>query len=146
MVNGAVDSSSEFCYKVRMDNFLKDLWERKRSLKRQLEQFNAAERAYRAAAKVVPKRMKTQKKVRKLKKMTIKQSVIQILMAHPHGLTARQILEKLRETSRPELPRHVLSPQLSRLLQEGRLTHKGRVWSLPQSDLLELGGDGDAIV
>lgn len=144
-----------------MDDFLKNIRDRKRELKQKLEQLNAAERAYRAAAKgarrkpvatevlpgfnkVAPPRRNTMV-LPGMKTPTIKQSVMRLLESHPNGLTALQILEKLQQTVRPELQRHVLSPQLSRLRQDGHLSHFGNVWSLSQPNVLEQGGDDAAI-
>jgi hypothetical protein len=156
-----LDSAYVFWHIARMDDFLRGIRDRKRELKQQLEQLNAAERAYRAAAKGVrskpttsavlpgldkatpPKRNTTI--LPGMKTPTIKQSVMQLLENYPKGLTALQILEKLQQTVRPELQRHVLSPQLSRLRQEDRLSHIGNIWSLSQPTFLKQGGDDNAI-
>ena len=57
---------------------------------------------------------------------TIKQGVIMVLeKAAPDGLTALNILERLGNELGMHYPRTSLSPQLSRLKSEGKITLKG---------------------
>jgi hypothetical protein len=63
-------------------------------------------------------------------RLTIKQAVIKILERAPRGLAALQILERLRTEFQMDYPRTSLSPQLSRLKNEGKIGLKGNVWYL----------------
>lgn len=64
------------------------------------------------------------------KTRTIKEDTIALLKSYPQGLRARTILEKLNQTIRPTLLRETLSPQLSRLRQEGKLSYHDGKWAL----------------
>lgn len=62
-------------------------------------------------------------------RLTIKQAVLQILEPiAPRGLTALSILERLRTQFSMDYPRESLSPQLSRLKGEGKVTLEGGLW------------------
>ena len=67
-------------------------------------------------------------------KKTMKEAVVEILSAVPRGLTALDILRELNTRMNTTYPRTSLSPQLSRLKQEGKVTQSGIVWSLDKHD------------
>ena len=62
---------------------------------------------------------------------TIKQAVIEILAAEGKGLVALDLLNRLNDRNGSTLVRSSLSPQLSRLKQEGVLQLTGGFWHLP---------------
>lgn len=64
---------------------------------------------------------------------SIKEWVCDILNDDPLGLTSHQILETLRESGLPNLERTSLSPQLSRLKDEGKIFLEGGVWKLSEN-------------
>ena len=74
-------------------------------------------------------------KVRRPQEGTIKTHVIAILKEGGSGMTAGQILEKLRIQTGSTLLRSSLSPQLSRLKQEGYLELTGTHWHLPDQKI-----------
>lgn len=62
-------------------------------------------------------------------RLTIKQAVMKILTPlAPRGLSALSILERLRTDFDLNYPRESLSPQLSRLKNEGRVRLEGGIW------------------
>jgi len=76
-------------------------------------------------------RTKQSQAVKKARKTTIKQEVLEVLAEHPEGMTAIQILEQMKERSRPNLLRETLSPQLSRLKDDDKkIVVKEKVWRL----------------
>ena len=73
---------------------------------------------------------------------TIMSDVVELLSHFPKGLGSRAILERLNESSRPNLPRTSLSPQLTRLVQRGVLQYKNKKWMLAdQQFTLALSGN-----
>jgi hypothetical protein len=69
-------------------------------------------------------------------RLTIKELVRKALSEHfTHGATANQLLELFANAwGRTDVVRTSLSPQLSRLRQEGLLFRQGQVWRLRASD------------
>ncbi|KQU54880.1 hypothetical protein ASG72_04535 [Bosea sp. Leaf344] len=61
---------------------------------------------------------------------TIKEAVIEVLEVIGGGLTASDILAAINAKFGTDYPRTSLSPQLSRLKSEGKLTREGNLWSL----------------
>jgi hypothetical protein len=59
---------------------------------------------------------------------TIKEAVLQILDDFPEGLIALDILAKINDRFSIRLVRTSLSPQLSRLKQEGKIVNHGSTW------------------
>ena len=69
--------------------------------------------------------------VKKTRGTTIKQEVLEVLAERPEGMTALQILEQMKERSRPNLLRETLSPQLSRLKNDDKkIVVEHKVWRL----------------
>lgn len=66
---------------------------------------------------------------------TIKDMVKAILADRPHGLLAAEILAKIHRKFGVQIERTSLSPQLSRLRQEGHLHLEGGKWFPTQSFL-----------
>jgi hypothetical protein len=60
--------------------------------------------------------------------VTIKEAVMSVLQSYPNGLPALQILEEINKRNSTNYRRTSLSPQLSRLKQEGKLTQQGINW------------------
>lgn len=67
------------------------------------------------------------------KSPTIKQMVMIILEGHPDGLVALDILSKINERFNKSFVRTSLSPQLTRLFNEGKIHKRGKVWVLGPS-------------
>lgn len=65
--------------------------------------------------------------------MTIKQMVLQILNDNPEGLVALDILDEIEIRFDKTYARTSLSPQLSRLFNDGKIHKRGKVWILGQS-------------
>lgn len=64
------------------------------------------------------------------KEGTIKDYAVQVLADAPNGLVALDILARINERFGTDYPRTSLSPQLSRLKNEGRIARRGVVWFL----------------
>ncbi|MBU6525576.1 hypothetical protein OGR47_00900 [Methylocystis sp. MJC1] len=67
---------------------------------------------------------------RSIKPGTIMFDVMAILDGYPQGLTANEILDRINEIRTERVERTSLSPQLSRLRQDGYLELAGSVWRL----------------
>jgi predicted Zn-ribbon and HTH transcriptional regulator len=67
---------------------------------------------------------------RRLKGMTLKEAIVEILNQRGHGLTAAEILMELNSRHKTDFARESLSPQISRLRQEGHLELTDRIWHL----------------
>jgi hypothetical protein len=61
---------------------------------------------------------------------TIKEAALQILRDFPEGLIALDILAKINERYDLRLVRSSLSPQLTRLMRDGKLVAHDSVWRL----------------
>jgi hypothetical protein len=60
--------------------------------------------------------------------VTIKEAVLEVLEEHSKGLTALDILSNVNRRFNLGIERTSLSPQLSRLKHEGKITNFGAVW------------------
>lgn len=72
-------------------------------------------------------------------KMTIKEMVVEVLGVLPRGADALEILRLINERFNAGLARTSLSPQLSRLKQEGLLDRQGMTWFLNEKGPAEAG-------
>ena len=79
-----------------------------------------------------PKKLKkrTIKNTRKKAALTIKQMVVKLIGQNGAGLSAIDLMARIKAVYDLEIPRSSLSPQLSRLKQEGRLVDKSGIWCL----------------
>ena len=75
---------------------------------------------------------------RKVQTGTIKEAVIAILAEAGEGMTAGDLLVRLNERNNSALIRSSLSPQLSRLKQEGHIFLTGRIWHLAEQTPKEI--------
>jgi hypothetical protein len=72
---------------------------------------------------------------RKRPAITIKKAVLDVLRDQPKGLIALDILARVNHRFDLGIVRTSLSPQLSRLKQEGKVTNLGEIWRLvPQKN------------
>ncbi|WVT73442.1 hypothetical protein QM996_18505 [Sinorhizobium chiapasense] len=71
---------------------------------------------------------------------TIKEMVVDVLSGRPDGAEASDILQLILNSFGEEIPRSSLSPQLSRLKEEGTIVLHGRTWKLSEYDE---GSDGE---
>jgi hypothetical protein len=62
---------------------------------------------------------------------TIKEAIMSVLPEFPEGLLALDILAKINARFDLSLVRTSLSPQLTRLKREGRITNRGSIWLVP---------------
>lgn len=78
--------------------------------------------------------------VRSFRNITIKEAVLKVLKKHRNGLTALDLLPKVNELTGVNYERTSLSPQLSRLLHEGKLIRRKNIWILSNEgcDLTDL--------
>lgn len=65
---------------------------------------------------------------------TLKERIMYLLEKRPGGLVSQEILKELRAMGDPSLQRTTVSPQLSRLRQEGLVVNQNGVWRLPHKD------------
>lgn len=99
---------------------------------RELEELKHAEKVLLSYSSV------KQKPRPKLIEGSIKAHIMTLLTEFPSGLPASSILEKLKGDVLPQLVRTSLSPQLSRLKQEGRIEYIDKKWKIfSQEDALE---------
>lgn len=63
-------------------------------------------------------------------KMTIKEMILEVLGVLPAGADANKIIRVIRDRFGKDIPRTSLSPQLSRLRQEGHLDLDGSIWRI----------------
>lgn len=66
--------------------------------------------------------------------LTLKEMILLTLRARHHGADALTILDEINTRWNVGLERTSLSPQLSRLKNEGKLKLNGKVWHLAQQD------------
>ena len=95
-------------------------------LKAELRELNLAEAAIKTGVPVVAPAMSTGG----TGKPTIKEMVVAVLGARPDGAEATEIISLVSSRFGDEIPRSSLSPQLSRLKEEGTLVLDGRTWKL----------------
>jgi len=123
-----------------MSDFLFWIKKRREELKRELLELDAAEKMFlKSGIEPVKSPMLpfTEAETRALeladhKKQTIKEAVIAVLGTGPkHGLTANEILDRLKRVYDDSLVRTSLSPQLSRLKQEKKIVSNRPYWRLP---------------
>lgn len=69
--------------------------------------------------------------------MTIKEAVVNVLEDAPSGFSALDILREINTRFGWDYARESLSPQLSRLKQEGHINLTGRTWHLPEQSVPE---------
>lgn len=67
-------------------------------------------------------------------KLTIKEAILEVLQDYPDGLIALDLLPKINDRFSWKMARETLSPQLSRLKQEGKLLYREGVWTLPSKN------------
>lgn len=67
-------------------------------------------------------------------KVTIKEAILEVLQDYPEGLIALDLLPKINDRFSWRIARETLSPQLSRLKQEGKLLYRDGVWILPSKN------------
>ena len=77
-------------------------------------------------------------------KKTIKELVIDVLADMPDGADARQIIDMIAKRHSVIIQRPSLSPQLSRLKEDGLLELHGTIWKGAASGLKEKGSDQKA--
>jgi len=124
-----------------MDNFLEYVKRRKVALRKELAELEAAERIYRQSGAsdqdaTLPLNLSPQ-----MPRPTIKEGIVQLLEeVYPMGLTALEILDRLnRRWWRGELKRTSLSPQITRLKNDGKVENERGAWKSVKKDAPEAG-------
>jgi hypothetical protein len=114
---------------------IQELIDAERPLREKLEEIARERRELERTAKAIGlgSIINTRSESAEGQRKTIKEAVIEILNSKPHGLTAMDILKELNSMTDTKYPRTSLSPQLSRLKRDGRITQSGIVWSLAKS-------------
>lgn len=108
--------------------------QREKELQAELAQLQAMIRNLEAAMAVLQSSIQEHGIAGETPRMTIKEGVMQVLrQVAPRGLSALSILERLRVDLDMDYPRTSLSPQLSRLKQEGKIRLEGGVWFLNEN-------------
>ncbi|MEQ9326794.1 MAG: hypothetical protein RJQ21_05820 [Rhodospirillales bacterium] len=108
-----------------MNDFLKQIKQRKQELRAELARLTAAEKAYMSAGESPPRTSRAGVS----RGSTIKDEVLETLEGEVRGLKAVDILERI-QPAKPGLSRATLSPQLSRLRKEGKVHSYEGVWLL----------------
>jgi hypothetical protein len=67
-------------------------------------------------------------------KSTIKQMVIEVLQGRPEGADSSEIVQFIKQEFGEDVARSSLSPQLSRLKEEGKAVLNGKIWRLSEFD------------
>lgn len=117
-----------------MDDFFEYVKRRKAAIRKELAELETAERIYKQSGVGGGNPTLPLQTGVPVAKPTIRESVIQLLEeAHPMGLTALEILDRLnRRWWRGELQRTSLSPQISRLKKDGMVVSERGTWKLPK--------------
>lgn len=112
-----------------MNETLNQLLKDRRLLQEELRAVEAAIAAYERALQLSLFPQDSNRSNRR-RETTIKQDALNVLQKFPSGRSAREILVELNRTVRPELERETLSPQLSRLRRDGKLSYDNGIWSI----------------
>jgi hypothetical protein len=130
-----------------MDRFLKHIDVRKASirstiskLKDELQKLEYSEQVYRESGAVTNLTGYDGELVadeRPVQRVTIKERLITVLLAHPDGMTASQLLEFLRSAGLPNMSRQNLAPKLTRLKAEKTLERAYGLWKLKKHEIEE---------
>lgn len=100
-----------------------------KAFRAELAEIDAAERALEDAVNA-PARPRKERGQGGTGKKTLKELAVEVLWAHPEGLEASAILGEFAEKLGLTVRRESLSPQLSRLGQEGLLEREGLLWKI----------------
>lgn len=128
-----LDFGAEKCYILQMSQIRQfiearreEIKEQIAALKQELRELNLAEGAIKSG--VVPSR--DEGVASSSSRTTIKEMVVEVLEDRPNGAEASEIIELIANSFGESIARSSLSPQLSRLKEEGVLSLEGRVWLL----------------
>ncbi len=114
-----------------MNDFLQYVRKRRTALQRELSELEIAERIYRhSGVQMVPGQESLFAPIMPLLvRRSIKRMVTDLLdEMHPHGLTALEILDQIRVRWNIDIKRTSLSPQLTRLKNDGEIYNDKGVW------------------
>ena len=135
-----------------MDRFLKHLDVRKAGirsaiskLKDELQKLEYSEQVYRESGAVTDLTGYDREPMvdeRRSQRVTIKKRLITVLLAHPDGMTASQLLECLRSAGLPNMSRQNLAPKLTRLKAEETLERAYGLWKLKKREIEECDNEG----
>lgn len=106
--------------RAQLEEQLKEATSALHDLDREIAALDAAERRY--AAGVEPEETQS-RSTRQRARKTIKTMVVEILNAEPTGLTSADLAEFIHDFFDVDIERSSLSPQLSRLKDDGAITH-----------------------
>lgn len=103
-----------------------EIQEQIKALRAELNQLGEAEKLLSLPMSAVRQRVR----VTKAGAPTLKEMALEVLRHEPNGADANSILQGVKERFGVDVPRSSMSPQLSRLGQEGRVLLDGLVWRL----------------
>jgi len=106
-----------------------------KAYRKELAEIDAAERALAAAGGEAAK-PRRERGTSGTGRKTLKELAIDALREHPEGADAQTILAWIKERHGMEVARESMSPQLSRLGQEGTLARDGLLWRLVQARIV----------
>ncbi len=132
MLSKTLKSESATLTLAPMDDFLEYVKQRKAALRKELTELEAAERVYRHSGIASGGATLPLPLTAPSSRPTIKEAVVQLLEeVSPMGLTALEILERLnRRWWRGELKRTSLSPQITRLKNDGKVVSERGTWKV----------------
>jgi predicted glycosyltransferase len=115
-----------------IDRRLRELREAEIPLREQLSEIDRERREIEKTAKAIglESARKQDANHAETQKKTMKEVALEILSTAPKGLTALEILRELNTRMNTSYERTSLSPQLSRLKQEGKVVQDGIAWLL----------------
>lgn len=114
-----------------MNDFLQYVRKRRTALQRELSELEIAERIYRhSGVQMVPGQESLFEPIMPpLARRSIKRMVTDLLdEMRPHGLTALEIIDQIRVRWNVDVKRTSLSPQLTRLKNDGEIYNDKGVW------------------
>ena len=120
-----------------MTDFLGYVRKRRNTLQKELAELEIAERVYReSGVQIVSRQGRLDQAFTPLSlRITMKKMVCEILDdMHPHGLTARELLNQIHARYNIETKRESLSPQLTRLKNDGLVYNDKGVWKRKKDD------------
>ena len=120
---------------TNMIDFLGYIRKRRAELHKELGELDVAERVYRdSGVQMVPSQPDLLPEAPR-SRVTFKQMVVNILGdMHPHGFTARELIEQIGAHYQIVAKRESLSPQLTRLKNDNLIYNDNGVWKLVKED------------
>ena len=135
--NKTIDTGAGLPHFSNMDEFLEYVRRRRTKLKKELEELQGAERVYRQSLSAVTRiELLPSEVIRQIgEPRTLKEMVLVLLdEVYPGGLTALQMLIAIQERWMSNTKRWSLSPQLTRLKNDGHISNSKKIWKLKKEE------------